>query len=81
LHYGLTYVGGVSMQSTFNGMTSGLIVDIFSHCFSHGFVTSGAGYGKTLLLRERWWKVSGKKFAEFPLEVRAQERWALASQR
>jgi hypothetical protein len=69
------------MPGTFNGISSGLIVDIFSHCFSHGFVTSGAGKGKTPLLRERWWKVSRKKFAEFPLEVRAQERWALASQR
>jgi hypothetical protein len=30
--------------------TSGLIVDIFSHCVSHGLVTSAAGNGKTLLL-------------------------------
>jgi hypothetical protein len=53
------------MPGMFNGMTSELIVDIFSHCFSHGFVTSGAGNGKTLLLRERWWKCRERNSLHF----------------
>ena len=71
LHYGLTYVGAVSMQSTFNGMTSGLMVDIFSHCFSQGFVATGAGSEKSPLLGERWWKCRERNSTHFSWQSRS----------